>query len=152
MGDTRAPVRFTMESDIATPAEHAFDTMADARNEPRWNSRVSRSELLSEEPVGPGSRFATVNRGREYEATISAYERPSRLGFEVTGSGMDITASFDFRDKGDGTHMSGSFDMRPKGAMKALLPLMSSLVRRDMATQAERFRALCEADRAQAGP
>ena len=87
---------FEVSSFIKASPEAAFDLMADARNEPQWNSQVSRSELLSSEPIAEGSRFETVNRGQTYEATITTFDRPSRLTFEVTGKGMDITATFAF--------------------------------------------------------
>ena len=129
---------------IHCPAETAFDLMADARNESTWNSQVSRSELLSGEPVGSGSRFLVVNRGQEYTGTISAYERPTRLVFEVTGKPMDITGSFTFGADGDGTALDAEFDFRPKGAMKLLFPLMTPMVRRDLPRQLASFGAFCE--------
>src|SRR3954447_14994332 len=93
-------MHFVVEKDIAVPPERAFDAMADARNEPRWNSQVSSSELVGDGPVGPGSRFRTANRRQPYDATITTYERPGRLVFEVTGRVMDITASFSFAPAG----------------------------------------------------
>jgi len=60
-----------MSFHVACPAEQAFDLMADARNEVRWNLRVSRSELVSGDLIGAGSRFLTVNRGQECEAIHS---------------------------------------------------------------------------------
>jgi hypothetical protein len=137
-------VEFTVEKRLACAPETAFDTMADVRNETEWNSQVSRAELRSEEPIGAGSRFLTVNRGKEYDATIATYDRARRLVFDVAGAPMDITATFDFAPDGDGTRLAGRFDMRPKGAFKVVFPLMAPLVRKDLAAQSERFRALCE--------
>lgn len=135
---------FHAEQHIVCPPERAFDLMADARNETSWNARVSRSELLSGEPVGLGSRFRTVNRGQEYEATIATYERPRRLSFDVTGKQMDITTSFDIHEHQGTTHLHGTFDFRPKGAMRVLFPLLAPMVRRDLQRQTARFKALCE--------
>ena len=119
--------------------------MADARNEVRWNSAVSRSELLTSEPVGAGSQFLTVNRGQEYNATIASFERPGRLVFEVTGKQMDITASFTFSAEGAGTIVEEHLDFHPKSLMKVVFPLMAPFVRRDLPKQGARFKALCEA-------
>jgi hypothetical protein len=44
-------VRFSVETDIASSPAAAFAKMADVRNETRWNSRVSRAELVSGEPM-----------------------------------------------------------------------------------------------------
>ena len=64
---------------IACAPEEVFDTLADLRNETQWNARVSSAELRSDEPIGLGSRFGIVNGGSSYDATITTYERPSRL-------------------------------------------------------------------------
>lgn len=118
--------------------------MADARNEPQWNSRVPRSELISGEPIGMGSRFLTVNRGQEYNAEITVYERPQRLVYDVTGKGMDITAEFQFSSDGAGTRMEERLDFRPKGAMRIMFALLAPAVRRDVQKQSARFKVFCE--------
>jgi Polyketide cyclase / dehydrase and lipid transport len=105
---------------------------------------VTRSELVSDEPVGPGSRFVTVNRGQEYDATITTYEPPERLGFEVTGKQMEITATFTFAAVDGGTELTGRFDFRPKGVMKLIFPLVRPMIRRDLPKQSAGFKTLCE--------
>ena len=138
-------MKFEVETEISrTPAE-AFDKMADVRNETRWNSQVSRSELTSDEPVREGSVFTTVNRGKEYNATISTYDRPRRLAFDVTGKPMDITATFSFEPNGEGTVLKGEFDMRPKGVLKAIFPVMKPVIRKDLAKHSQSFKDFCEA-------
>src|SRR5439155_22825205 len=94
---------FEVDNIIKASPEAVFDAMADVRNETQWNTQVSRSQLLSSEPIGEGSRFETVNRGQPYVVTITTYERPNRLGFGVTGKGVDITATFEFTAADDGT-------------------------------------------------
>jgi hypothetical protein len=118
--------------------------MADARNEPAWNSQVSATELVSEPPIGPGSRFTTVNRGQRYEAVITQYERPDRLTFEVTGRPMRITGSMTFTDDGAATRLDALFDLEPRGFMKVMLPLLAGSIRRDFPKQFTSFKAFCE--------
>jgi hypothetical protein len=138
-------MRFLVDQEVATDPGSAFDAMADVRNEPRWNDQVSRSELVSSGSIAEGSRFKTVNRGYEYDAVITIYERPVRLEFEVTGRQLDMSVSFRFEAAGaDRTRMHGEFDMRPKGVMKLLFPLMMPLVRRDVPKQMARFKRLFE--------
>ena len=71
-------MRVVAEQQIACKAEVAFDLMADARNEPEWNSQVSRTELKSGEPITAGSQFVIVNRGEPFDATIATYDPPGR--------------------------------------------------------------------------
>ena len=62
---------------IRRPVEEVFDYVADERHEPNFNSRMSRVELLTPEPIGAGSRFGvemTMMR-RVFDMTVSS--RPS---------------------------------------------------------------------------
>lgn len=137
-------MEFSAESDIARSPGEVFDRMADARNEPSWNTQVSKSDLVSGGDVGPGAKFVTVNRGKPYDATITTYERPGRVVFEVTGKPLDITASFTITPRGEGAHVESRFDFRPKGSMKLMFPLMQSAIRKDIAKQSESFKRFCE--------
>jgi len=136
------PVEVTIEA----PIGRVFDLMADTRNEPRWNSRVSSAALVSELPIGRGSEFSTVNRGRTFRAVITEYERPSHLRFDVTGDAMPVQGRLAFTEHGEGTQMTGSFDFTGQGAMKVMLPVMAPLIRRDFPQQMASFKAFCEAD------
>jgi uncharacterized protein YndB with AHSA1/START domain len=135
---------FTEEMHIDCPSATVFDLMADARNETRWNASVSRAELVSDEPIGVGSRFIVVNRGREDEATITVFDRPERLEFAVASKAMDIDITYTFAESDGTTTAVGNFDARPKGFMKVLLPLLMPLIKRDLAKQHTRFRKFCE--------
>jgi uncharacterized protein YndB with AHSA1/START domain len=131
---------------IEAPIGRVFDLMADARNEATWNSQVSTSELVSGEPIGHGTEFSTVNRGQTYRATLTEYDRPSHLGYDVAGKPLTIHGSLDFAEAGEGTVMTGTFDFTPHGPMKVMLPLMAPMVRRDFPKQMASFKAFCEAD------
>jgi uncharacterized protein YndB with AHSA1/START domain len=60
----RAPIEGEIE--IAQPPETVFDAVADERNEPRYNPRLSGVEKLTSGPIGMGTRFRarTAGRGR----------------------------------------------------------------------------------------
>ncbi len=124
-----------------------FDLLADVRNETQWNDGVSRAELITDEPVGHGSKFVT-DHGRplgQIESTITGFDRPDRLEFEATSSRMDLAISFTFTEDDSGTLVQGTFGPKPKGIMAVLFPLLRPMIRRDMAKQHEHLKALCEA-------
>ncbi|MFW2336060.1 SRPBCC family protein [Ilumatobacter sp.] len=124
-----------------------FDVLADVRNETQWNDGVSRAELITDEPVGHGSKFVT-DHGRplgQIESTITRFDRPDRLEFEATSSRMDLAISFTFTEDDSGTLVHGTFDPKPKGVMAVLFPLLRPMIRRDMAKQHQNLKALCEA-------
>jgi hypothetical protein len=128
---------------ITCPPEQVFDTLADLRNETQWNSRVSSAELLSGEPIGLGSRFAIVNGGTQYDVTITAYDRPSRLGIEASGK-PELTIAYAFTPTSEGTDLESNFDFRPRGVLKVLFPLLGPVIRRDVPKQCASLKALCE--------
>jgi uncharacterized protein YndB with AHSA1/START domain len=136
-------VRVTTTTLIACPPEDVFETLADLRNDTQWNSRVSSAELLSPEPIGPGSQFALVNGGTAYDVTITTHERPSRLVFEARGK-PDLTITYALTPTGEGTALESDFDFRPSGALKVLFPLLAPVIRRDVPKQHASLKALCE--------
>jgi len=136
-------VRVRTTTRIACPPENVFDTLADLRNDTRWNGRVSSAELRSPEPIGLGSRFALVNGGTAYDVTITDYERPSRLVFEASGK-PDLTIASNLTPTDDGTELESDFDFRPRGALKVVFALLAPVIRRDVPEQYASFKALCE--------
>jgi uncharacterized membrane protein len=130
---------------VALPRQRVFDLMADARNEPTWNSHMSRQDLVSPGPVGAASEFATVYRGQQYAVTFARYEPPSALTFDVVGRPMRILGALEFAEAGDGTRVSGRFELRPNGFMKLVLPVMGATVRKDFQEQLASFKRFCEA-------
>jgi hypothetical protein len=134
----------TEELHINCPDALAFDLMADVRNITQWNRGVSRSEMKSDQPIGAGSRFETVNRGQTMASTITRYERPQRLEYDVTSKAMDVHGQFEFHSTAGGTKLDMRFDASPKGIMKVLFPVLKPLIRRDLIRQHDRFRDFCE--------
>jgi len=131
------------EQRIACTPEVAFDLMADARNEPEWNSQVSRTELKTGEPIAAGSRFMIVNRGEAFDATISTYDRPKVLEFRAIGS-IELVIRYAFAARDGGTHMIAAYDFRPGGALKVLFVLMKPVIAGNVKKQSASFKALCE--------
>ena len=128
---------------IACPAERVFDIVADMRQEPQWNSRVSSAELRSAEPVQAGSRFAIVNGGSEYDVTVTTYDRPERLVFEASGK-PDLTIAYTFTPSGEETDLAADLEFRPRGALKVPFRLLAPVIRRDVPKQYASLKALCE--------
>jgi uncharacterized protein YndB with AHSA1/START domain len=136
-------VRATATTRIACAPEEVFDTLADLRNETRWNARVSSAELRSDEPVGLGSRFGIVNGGSSYDVAITTYERPSRLVLEASGK-PDLTITYALSPTADGTELESELHFRPTGSRKLLFSLLAPVIRRDVPKQYASLKALCE--------
>jgi uncharacterized protein YndB with AHSA1/START domain len=137
-------VRVTATTRIACPPGRVFDTLADMRNEPQWNSQVSSAELRSDEPIDLGSRFSIVNGGKPYDVTITTFERPSRLVFEASGK-PDLTVAYTLTPTADVTDLDSDLDFRPTGGLKLLFSLLAPVIRRNVPKQYASLKGLCEA-------
>src|SRR5438552_14531317 len=126
---------------IGRPVEEVFDYVADERHEPNFNTRMSRVELLTPEPIGVGSRFQvelTMMR-RVFDMTVefTAFERPRLLGSTSRslprgGKGRSLltAGSLTFDPVPEGTRMRWSWQVEAPGAMKMLAPLVAWMGRR----------------------
>jgi len=126
---------------IRRPVEEVFDYVADERHEPNFNTRMSRVELLTPEPIGVGSRFGvemTIMR-RVFDMTVelTAFERPRLLGstshsLPRGGKGRPLltAGSLTFDPVPEGTRMRWSWQVETPGAMRLLVPLVARMGRR----------------------
>ncbi|HEU5143798.1 MAG TPA: SRPBCC family protein [Dermatophilaceae bacterium] len=62
---------------IAAPVEWVFDTVVDSRNEPSFNPVMTSVELLTEPPIGVGTRFrAVADEGTTMLVELTEVDRP----------------------------------------------------------------------------
>jgi hypothetical protein len=126
------------------PARHGVRPVRRRPEHHALERRASRAELVTEEPIGPGTRFVTVNRDQEMQSTITRFDRPDRLELHVTGKAMDVDSTLTFRPSDSGTKLAMEFEPHPKGVMKILFPLLKPIIKRDLRTQHRKFAEFCE--------
>lgn len=119
---------------IERPIGEVFDFVADCRNEPRYNPRMTSIEQISEGDIGLGIRFRAevVSGGRPLSMVIelTTFDRPARLGSRTTMSGMVILGELTFEAVGETTRMRWAWDLKPSGALWLLTPLIVFMGRR----------------------
>jgi len=119
---------------IGRPPEVVFDFVADERNEPSFNPRMVRAELVSGEPIGSGTRFraAAKSMGRVLEMTLeyTRYERPSRLDSVTYMASAGMRGTLRFEPVPAGTRMRWSWDVEPRGFVKFLAPIVTRIGQR----------------------
>lgn len=117
---------------IAAPPQRVFDTAADSRNEPSFNSAMTAVDLLTPEPVGLGSRFRARmgSAGMEMLVELTEFDRPHRLGSLTTSSMMETSGTLTFTWDADATLMVWNWQVVPKGWFRALGPLVGPFGRR----------------------
>jgi uncharacterized membrane protein len=124
--------RITDQLAIDAPVERVFDTVADARNEPQFNPSMESMELLTPEPIGPGTRFRALMGQERLEmlVEITRYERPHLVGMDTVSSMMETSGFITFTPDGTGTLMAWDWHVTPKGWLRLIGPLMGPIGRR----------------------
>lgn len=121
--------RIAGEVTVAAPVEAVFDLVADERNEPRYNPRIVRAEMLTGGPVGAGARFVAEPRGMgargEMTVTTVEYDRPHRLHNRVHSSSMQVDGTLTFEEVAGGTRLRWDWDMGLVGPMRLLSPVLA---------------------------
>jgi uncharacterized protein YndB with AHSA1/START domain len=117
---------------IARPAEDVFAFIADVRNDPRWHTDVLEARLRHGASPAKGSVFEIktkpfmgVSGGT---VTISQYEPPRRLVFDVNMGKMKPTTTFTVTRDGSGSRVTRRIDMEPAGLMRLMAPLMGGMM------------------------
>jgi Polyketide cyclase / dehydrase and lipid transport len=113
---------------IERPVDEVFDFVADESNEPKYNPRMTRADMITTGPVGVGSRFNSVVTGvggaTEMTIEFTEFDRPRRITEKVHLSNMDIQGRLVFEKVPAGTRMRWTWDLQPYGATRLLGPLV----------------------------
>jgi hypothetical protein len=113
---------------INRPIDEVFDFVADERNEPEYNPLMTLAEMLSQGPIGVGTKFhvMTTGVGRAADMTIeyTEFDRPRRLRSATHISNMDINGTLVFEAKGQSTKMKWLWNIEPRGFLKLLGPIV----------------------------
>lgn len=122
------------EIEIERPTDIVFDTVADERNEPRYNPRLSGVKKTSPGPVGVGTTFQaqTTSLGRSVPMTtaFTDVQRPRRLASATHTQDMDIDGVMTFDPTPRGTRMTWAWDVHPRGLAAAFRPVVVAVGRR----------------------
>lgn len=130
---------------LSCPAETAFDFIADAMNETKWNSELKSIEKLTPGPVGLGTTFRG-NYGQigDLDFSIIEYRKPSAVTFKGANRKLDLYADFAFRDSGGGCEMEVTITIEPKGFMKIVGPILQGQMEKGMKVREESLRKALE--------
>lgn len=122
-----------VEKIIKAPVERVFELATDLRNAPGRISRILKMEVLTEGPVGTGTRFRETRKifGKEHteEMEITEFESPARYVVKAESAGCLYRTEFLFSPEGDGTKLVMSFEATPVTlAAKLMAPMMKSMM------------------------
>jgi hypothetical protein len=115
--------------------EVAFRYLSDFANAAEWDPGVASGERLTDQPIGPGSRFRLMCRflGRQipFEYRITAFEAPSRVVFVADQGRISSIDEIRFVAVDGGTSVTYDANLRLKGPPGPLMdPLIALAFRR----------------------
>jgi uncharacterized protein YndB with AHSA1/START domain len=118
--------RFTTSYVIHRTPDIVFPFISDARNLPRWWSEYQSVEMLTPEPVGPGSRFRAhaliPPDGKQFvgESEILAFEPDRRMTSHATSVSRPNQGEYIFDPVEAGTRVTYHFDIEHSYSNAAL--------------------------------
>lgn len=147
-------VRIAGEVHIARPPDVVFEVVADERS--RYDPSIRHAELLTDGPIGVGTRFRSVAEGIrepvEMTVEITGYDRPRRLATTTHSASMDIDSTLTFQPVDDGTRMGWAVRLRPRGSLRLLTPLLPLIGRWQLRRVWDALKAHLEQPHATADP
>jgi uncharacterized protein YndB with AHSA1/START domain len=117
---------------VSRPVEEVFDYLAQFDRHPEWQHDLKTATIDGPAAVGvKGTETRQMGpRVHTYEWRVSAFERPSKLGFETLTGPMRPAGSIALSPDGDGTRIDFQMDLNPRGLMKLMSPMISRQVQR----------------------
>lgn len=113
---------------INRPIEEVFAFVADIRNNVKWQAGVIAAEVLSEGPVGVGTKYKLDMEvmGRKLETTgeLIAYDPPKKYGWKATSGPFPVSGSTTLETVLRGTLVVDTIEAKPRGFFKIVEPLL----------------------------
>lgn len=120
------PLTFSMTHRFDAPPEVVFETMTDPDQFRHWMQNFVRAEVLTEGPMGVGSKISETRKYFGKEATevfeITHYDPPNAISLHVDscrGSAYDFDHRFE--PDGNGTRMVMDASIEGGGCLTKLL-------------------------------
>jgi hypothetical protein len=108
---------FTLKTHIAAPREKVFEAATNLRDAPGRIKGITKMEVLTEGPIGVGTRFRETRMMFKREATeemeITAFDPPNAYAIGCDSCGCRYHSEFRFTDNNSGTDVELSFQMKP---------------------------------------
>lgn len=147
-------MQITCSEHINAPVEKVFSVAADVRNAPEVISAITKMEVLTEGPVGVGTRFRETRIMFGKEATevmeFSVFDPPRSYTLVADSHGCHYVSTFRFTPDAGGTRVDFDFTgtAHSVGAkvMSAVMgPLMKGTMRKMLAKDLHELKRHIEA-------
>ena len=130
--------RIKVTEHVEAPIERVFALATDFANAPDAIEAITKVEMLTQGPVGKGTRFRETRKmfGREVteEMEVTSFEPPSHYTLGCESGGCRYHSELRFERSGAGTDVSLTFDAVPLTLLAKVLsvvmrPMMKSMAK-----------------------
>lgn len=143
-----------MSMHIDAPVERVFDAFADLEKAPNRIAGITKLEVLTDGPVGVGTRFRETRIMFKKECTeemeFTAFQPNEGYTVACASCGSLFTSTYLFMPEGDGTRVDVEMEWKPVSFMaKVMSPLgkmMSGSVKKCLQGDMEDIRRALEGD------
>ena len=125
--------RLQLATRVAAPVDRVFEVFADLRNVPGRIKGIKRLELLTDGPIGVGTKFRETRemfgKGATEEMEFTEFDPPRTYSVGALSCGCRYTSRYDFRS--DGAETIVELDFRGEAVSffaKLLMPVMGWLM------------------------
>lgn len=147
---------FTITHFTKAPRAAVFAAATDFANAASTISAITKMEMLTDGPVGVGTRFRETRtmfgRPATEEMTVSAYDPPRSYTLSAESHGARYETVLSFRETGTGTELEMRFGAEPLTFMAKLMGLLMKPMMKKMVAvcgkDLEDIAAAAEAQRA----
>jgi uncharacterized protein YndB with AHSA1/START domain len=140
-------VNFSNTVTIQRPCAEVFAFLADFENLPRWNYAISRTQKLSDGPVGVGTRYLqarTLPTPSEQTFEVSEYQPDRRVSVTGTFGPFPGRVTYELEPVGDATRLTNTMDLEPTGLLRLAAPLATTRVKAAVAQNLHTLKELLE--------
>ena len=116
--------------DVDRPAEQVFAYCTDPRNATAWNSSVDEVELLTDGPVGVGTRYRFHSSAGEGVVQYIRFDPPRAWTATSCGDRLDVRFEGEVVPLEGRSHLRFRAELRPRGALRLLAPVVRQVLRR----------------------
>jgi uncharacterized membrane protein len=137
---------------INRPAQEIFDYISDPNNDPIWISGITSAQIVSDLPVGRGTRVKRVARflGRtiNYVLEITDYRSGALISMRSVQAPFPMEVDYRLRPVGDATEFEIQVGGGTGGFYRLATPLMEAQVRRSLKKDLTNIKRILESSEA----
>ena len=128
--------RLEVRRQVSAPPERVFARAADFANSANTISAITKMEMLTDGPVGVGTRFRETRlmfgKQATEEMTVVAFEPPRRYLLHAQSHGSDYRSELRFDPNKNGTEVVMTFEATPMTLMAKVMSIVFRPMMRSM--------------------